>query len=73
MDVRKPVESQKKVERAPKCNYYDLPATVLVIEAWSDEQAFYIFNGAQYNVKEDGEPFHLSDLGSTNLGLIQKV
>ena len=54
--------SQKKVERAlQNATHYDLPATVLVIEAWSDEQAFYIFNGAQYSVKEDGEPFHLSD------------
>lgn len=54
--------SQKKVERAlQNATYYDLPATVLVIEAWSDEQTFYIFNGAQYSVKEDGKPFHLSD------------
>ncbi len=26
----------------------DIPATVLVIEAWSDESTFYIFNDAQY-------------------------
>ena len=26
----------------------NLPSTVAVIEAWSDEQSFYIFNGAQY-------------------------
>ncbi|CAN5530389.1 hypothetical protein BH09CHL1_BH09CHL1_08630 [soil metagenome] len=27
---------------------YEIPATVLVIEAWSDETTFYIWNGAKY-------------------------
>ncbi|MEZ4517358.1 MAG: glycoside hydrolase family 31 protein [Chloroflexota bacterium] len=28
---------------------HDIPATVLVIEAWSDETTFYIWNGAEYD------------------------
>jgi alpha-glucosidase (family GH31 glycosyl hydrolase) len=30
---------------------YRIPATVIVLEQWSDEATFYIFNDAQYNVK----------------------
>ncbi|MCL2052642.1 MAG: glycosyl hydrolase [Lachnospiraceae bacterium] len=33
---------------------YDFPAGVMVLEAWSDEATFYIFNDAQYDVREDG-------------------
>ena len=38
-EVRKQVELTKK---------YDIPSTVLVIEAWSDEATYYIFNDAVY-------------------------
>lgn len=38
-EVRKRVELTKK---------YDIPSTVLVIEAWSDEATYYIFNDAVY-------------------------
>lgn len=44
-EVRKQVELTKK---------YDIPSTVLVIEAWSDEATFYIFNDAEYEEKSDG-------------------
>lgn len=54
--------SQKKVEHAlEKAIKYEIPATVLVIEAWSDEQTFYIFNGAEYKEKENGKELHLED------------
>ena len=40
----------------------DIPATVLVIEAWSDETTFYIWNGAEYSPKDPGIPLSYSDL-----------
>lgn len=43
-EVRKQVELTKK---------YDIPSTVLVIEAWSDESTYYIFNDAVYK-ENDG-------------------
>lgn len=39
----------------------DVPAGVVVIEAWSDEATFYIFNDATYSPKLDGGPFALDD------------
>ena len=39
----------------------DIPATVLVLEAWSDENTFYIFNDAQYAPKPGGDKFSLKD------------
>lgn len=37
------------------------PATALVIEAWSDEATFYIWNGAEYKTKDGGAAFSESD------------
>lgn len=51
-DVRRVREDLKK---------YDFPATVMVLEAWSDEATFYIFNGASYEPKKDGEAFKYED------------
>ncbi|THF85545.1 hypothetical protein E7T09_16470 [Deinococcus sp. KSM4-11] len=39
----------------------DIPATVLVLEAWSDEHTFYIFNDAGYTPKTGAEAFRASD------------
>ncbi len=44
-EVRAQVELTKK---------HGIPATVMVIEAWSDEATFYIFNDAIYEEKKDG-------------------
>ncbi|MGV8154841.1 MAG: TIM-barrel domain-containing protein [Alkaliphilus sp.] len=44
-------ETLKQLEHAKQ---YDIPATVLVLEAWSDEITFYSFNDAKYK-KVDGE------------------
>ena len=44
-EVRAQVEATKK---------HGIPATVLVIEAWSDEATFYIFNDAVYEEKPKG-------------------
>lgn len=39
----------------------DVPSTVLVLEAWSDESTFYIFNDAEYDPKPGGEALRLKD------------
>ncbi len=39
----------------------DIPATVLVIEAWSDETTFYIWNDAQYSPKPADQPLTYKD------------
>jgi alpha-glucosidase (family GH31 glycosyl hydrolase) len=40
---------------------YQIPATVLVIEAWSDEVNFYIWNDAQYQQKPSSQGYQLKD------------
>jgi alpha-glucosidase (family GH31 glycosyl hydrolase) len=40
---------------------YNIPASVLVIEAWSDENTFYIWNDARYTLKPGGEAFSYTD------------
>jgi len=39
----------------------DVPAGVVVIEAWSDESTFYVFNDAEYEPKASDDPPRLSD------------
>lgn len=39
----------------------DIPATALVIEAWSDETTFYIWNGAQYTPRPGADAPRLED------------
>ncbi|GAA4295990.1 glycoside hydrolase family 31 protein [Anaerocolumna aminovalerica] len=58
-EVRKQVELTKK---------YDIPSTVLVIEAWSDEATYYIFNDAVYKENDGGDAlcykdFHFPEWG----------
>lgn len=40
---------------------YDIPASVVVLEQWSDENTFYIFNDSTYTAKPGGEAFSGSD------------
>lgn len=40
---------------------HEIPATVLVIEAWSDEATFYIWNDARYEPRPGGEAFSYDD------------
>jgi hypothetical protein len=47
-----------EVERA---EHEDIPADVVVIEAWSDETTFYIWNNAQYGVLPAERPPQLAD------------
>ncbi|SEP59472.1 glycoside hydrolase family 31 protein [Butyrivibrio sp. TB] len=54
--------SQKDVEEVvANLENYDFPATVLVLEAWSDEATFYIWNGAKYKEKIGKEAFKYED------------
>lgn len=48
---------EEELEQIKRHKY---PATVLVIEAWSDEATFYIWNGAQYKAKP-AEQFFTAD------------
>ena len=49
---------EKQVELTKK---YDIPSTVLVIEAWSDEATYYIFNDAVYKENSGKDGFSYSD------------
>lgn len=54
--------TQQQVElQREKLRQYDYPATVLVVEAWSDEATFYIFNGARYEARPDGGALRYED------------
>ena len=56
-------KNQKDVEeQLDKIEASGYPATSLVIEAWSDEATFYLWNGAEYDLKDGGEAFSASDL-----------
>jgi len=49
------------MEQVRKTTEHRIPATVLVIEAWSDESTFYIWNDAQYEPKPPHEAFSYQD------------
>lgn len=51
-------EMDKQLELYKKHN---LPMNVVVIEAWSDEETFYVWNGAQYKAKAGDESFVYED------------
>ncbi len=49
------------LEQVEKMNTLAIPATVMVLEAWSDEETFYIWNDAKYTSRADGSPFSYED------------
>ncbi|WP_315079079.1 TIM-barrel domain-containing protein [uncultured Clostridium sp.] len=51
-EVRKQVELTKK---------YNIPSTALVIEAWSDESTYYIFNDAVYKENDGSQALKYKD------------
>jgi len=54
--------TQARVEReVAETVRQGIPATALVIEAWSDETTFYIWNGAEYTPKPGAGRFTLAD------------
>lgn len=56
-------KSQKDVEeQLDMIESSGYPATSLVIEAWSDEATFYLWNGSAYDLKDGGEAFSASEL-----------
>ena len=56
-------KSQRDVEeQLDKIESSGYPVTSLVIEAWSDEATFYLWNGADYEGKSGAESFSASDL-----------
>ncbi len=57
---------QKQVEElVEKLRTHDFPASVVVLEAWSDEATFYIFNGAKYTPVPDGRSLKYDDFDFT--------
>ena len=44
-----------------KLKKYDFPASIVVLEAWSDEATFYIWNGAKYEPVPDGQALKYED------------
>lgn len=54
--------AQKDVyELLEKLRKYDFPASVVVLEAWSDEATFYIWNGAKYEPVPGGQALKYED------------
>ena len=54
--------TQKDVdELLAKLKKYDFPASIVVLEAWSDEATFYIWNGAKYEPVPDGQALRYED------------
>lgn len=44
-----------------KLDTYQIPATAIVLEQWSDEETFYIWNDATYTAKPGDQAFSASD------------
>lgn len=51
----------KAEEQLQKLEEYGFPASVLVLEAWSDEATFYIWNGAKYTPVPNGRALERGD------------
>lgn len=51
-------DAEQQIENLKK---HDFPASILVLEAWSDEATFYIWNGAKYQPKPDGAALRYDD------------
>lgn len=61
--------NQSKVDNVVNnLNTYKIPASSLVLEQWSDENTFYIFNDAQYIPKSNGQTFAYSDFTYPSTG-----
>lgn len=55
-------DTQEKTElQVELLRKFRFPATVLVLEAWSDEATFYIFNGAKYTPCKGNKALRYSD------------
>jgi alpha-glucosidase (family GH31 glycosyl hydrolase) len=55
-------DQQKDIEaQVALAERYSIPITVMVIEAWSDEETFYIWNDAGYKHIHPSKPYRLSN------------
>jgi alpha-glucosidase (family GH31 glycosyl hydrolase) len=55
-------DSQAEVDhQLQQTQYHDIPSTVLVIEAWSDEVTYYAFNDASYETKPSEQAYGYED------------
>lgn len=52
---------RETLRQAALTREYEIPATVMVLEQWSDEATFYIFNDARYEVKDGAGCFEYGD------------
>lgn len=52
---------KEALEQIQYMNHTAIPATVMVLEAWSDEETFYIWNDAKYTPRKDGGELRYSD------------
>lgn len=58
---------EEDVERLlEELDQYQFPASVVVLEAWSDEATFYIWNGAEYKPRKSAEGFSYEDFDFSN-------
>lgn len=55
-------------EQIELTNKYDIPATVIVLEQWSDETTYYMFNDAQYPMLMPGEVHTYDQMNFPELG-----
>jgi alpha-glucosidase (family GH31 glycosyl hydrolase) len=54
--------TQARVEwEVAETRRHEIAATVMVIEAWSDESTFYVWNGAEYAPRDGGDHPRLAD------------
>lgn len=54
--------TQKDVDNLlAKLKKHDFPASIVVLEAWSDEATFYIWNGAKYEPVSNGQALKYED------------
>ena len=62
--------SQSRVEEMVRQHeQHEIPTNVIVLEAWSDENTFYIWNDAQYEPKSGSEFFQYDDFSFPPEGL----
>lgn len=55
-------DKQSEIEaQLDSLHKYNIPNGVVVIEAWSDEETFYIFNDAEYKLQDGSYSFRLED------------
>lgn len=52
---------REALEQIHAMNETAIPATVMVLEAWSDEETFYIWNDAKYTPRKDGGKLRYQD------------